>query len=127
MHDEAAMPLPDGARNGAFEKRRKHHVRMEQLRRLAGDVVVDVELHRQLVPVGTQLHVQPLRQAVEGVRQHQDAHQPAAAMPRRYWWYAAQAPSADTMQEPMGSRGVQVVPKSAQSVGFLAPRMMALH
>ncbi len=31
------------------------------------------------------------------------------------------------MQEPMGLSGVQTVPKSLQSVGFLAPRRMAGH
>jgi len=31
------------------------------------------------------------------------------------------------MQDPIGSRGVQTVPKIAQSVGFLTPRMIAGH
>jgi hypothetical protein len=31
------------------------------------------------------------------------------------------------MHEPIGSRGVHAVPKIAQSVGFLTPRMIAGH
>jgi hypothetical protein len=31
------------------------------------------------------------------------------------------------MQEPMGLRGVQTVPKIVQSVGFFTPRMMDGH
>jgi hypothetical protein len=31
------------------------------------------------------------------------------------------------MQEPIGERGVQAVPKIEQSVGFFTPRMMAGH
>jgi hypothetical protein len=40
---------------------------------------------------------------------------------------AAQAPSDDTMQLPMGFSGVHTVPKILQSVGFLTPRRMAPH
>ena len=40
---------------------------------------------------------------------------------------AAQAPSLDTMQEPMGFSGVQTVPKILQSRGSLTPRRMAPH
>lgn len=31
------------------------------------------------------------------------------------------------MQEPIGLRGVQTVPKIEQSIGFLTPRMIAGH
>ena len=47
------------------------------------------------------------------------------SLKRLYVQCAAQAPSADTMHEPMGVSGVHTVPKSLQSVGFLTPRSTA--
>ena len=49
-------------------------MRFEQVDRFPGYLVVDVELHRQDVPIARQLNVQTLGQAIKAVAQQEDIH-----------------------------------------------------
>lgn len=40
---------------------------------------------------------------------------------RRYRWYAAHAPSLETMVAPSGLRGVHSLPNAAHSCGLMSP------
>jgi hypothetical protein len=49
MHDEADVLAPDGFRNGPAQVGRQDQVGLEQVHRLGGDAVVDVELDGDFV------------------------------------------------------------------------------
>ena len=51
----------------ALQERRENQVRPEQSNRLACNVLMDIDLDRQLMAILLQLNVEPLRQAIEGV------------------------------------------------------------
>ncbi|WP_347339778.1 hypothetical protein [Bradyrhizobium rifense] len=60
--------------NRLLQERRDHKIRPMQRHALARDLGMDVELDRDIVASIPELDMQPLRQAVEGMRQEQDAH-----------------------------------------------------
>ena len=72
-HD-AALPFPHRIGNPSLEERRDDELRPPQRDRLFGDAIVHVELDRDVVPGGRQIDVQPLGEAVERVREEEDAH-----------------------------------------------------
>ena len=74
MDHQADMILPDRFGNCALEERGNQQVRLIQIDCLNGDIVVDIEFNRDLVPQCLQLDEQPLRETVEGMGEEQDAH-----------------------------------------------------
>ena len=74
MNDDRAMAAPDGFGDGALEKRRDDQIGPNSATASSVTRVVDVELDRDLVAGVRQLDVQPLREAVERVREEEDPH-----------------------------------------------------
>src|SRR5450631_3592526 len=75
MKDDAAMVPPNRFRDPALQERRDDQVRPPERDGFLRDAVGDVELDRNVVARHNQLRIEPLRQAVECVRQDQYAHQ----------------------------------------------------
>jgi len=74
MDDQTQGVAPNVLGNGALEERGDDHVGPEQVDRLAGRCIVDVELDGNVVAPFAQFHVQALRQAVEGMAEQENAH-----------------------------------------------------
>jgi hypothetical protein len=74
VHHQAHGFAPQRLGDRALEKRRDHQVGTIEARRLDRHRVGDVELDRELVAARGELGVQALREAVEAVREQEDAH-----------------------------------------------------
>ncbi len=82
VDNDAAVVLPHRVGDAALEEGSDDELGPPKGHGFFGDVVVDVELDRDLMSVLRQLAVEALRQAVEGVREEQDAHGRSRAFSR---------------------------------------------
>ena len=79
MHDEATHRAPHRLGDGALQERSDDHVGRPAPHGVVRHSVVDVEFERDLVPPVCEIDPESLSQAVEGMRQQQDAHRRAVS------------------------------------------------
>lgn len=69
MNNPAEMLPPDGFGDGPLEEGGKDQIRPEKAHGLRRNLVIDIELHRHLMPEFLEFNKQSLAQAVEAVGQ----------------------------------------------------------
>ncbi len=75
MHDETAHARPYILRNGALEKGGDHDIGRKPMHRIYRHRIIHIEFQGDIVSPLGELDPEPLRQAVERVREQQDAHE----------------------------------------------------